>query len=143
MGSGINRALLNLANPVSAKAISHDWWAQLIAAAMGKVICDPTTTALYRVHGGNASIPKQVGVLPYLKLGLNASFLRRGLGRRIEQADALANALAGRMPPDKLKIIRRFAGLRSQGFLRRRWTLVSGNYLYHDLVRSIATFALM
>jgi hypothetical protein len=27
--------------------------------------------------------------------------------------------------------------------LQRRWTLVSGNYLYHDLVRSAATFALM
>ena len=143
MASGINRALLDLANPVSAKAISHDWWTQLIAAAMGKVICDPTTTALYRVHGGNASIPKPVGVLPYLKLGLDASFLRRGLGRRIEQADALAEALAGRMPPDKLKIIRRFTRLQSQGFLQRRWTLVSGNYLYHDLVRSVVTFVLM
>ena len=143
MASGINRALLDLANPVSAKAISHDWWTQLIAAAMGKVICDPTTTALYRVHGGNASIPKPVGVLPYLRLGLDASFLRRGLGRRIEQADALADALAGRMPPDKLKIIRRFTRLQSQGFLQRRWTLVSGNYLYHDLVRSVATFVLM
>jgi hypothetical protein len=143
MASGINRALVDLANPVSAKAISHDWWAQLIAAAMGKVICDPTTTALYRVHGGNASIPKQVGLLPYLKLGLDASFLRRGLGRRIEQANAVADALAGRMPPDKLKIIRRFTRLQSQGFLRRRWTLVSGNYLYHDLVRSVATFVLM
>jgi glycosyltransferase involved in cell wall biosynthesis len=143
MASGINRALLDLANPVSAKAISHDWWTQLIAAAMGKVICDPTTTALYRVHGGNASIPKPVGVLPYLRLGLDASFLRRGLGRRIEQADALADALAERMPPDKLKIIRRFTKLQSQGFLQRRWTLVSGNYLYHDLVRSVATFVLM
>jgi glycosyltransferase involved in cell wall biosynthesis len=143
MASGINRALLDLANPVSAKAISHDWWTQLIAAAMGKVICDPTTTALYRVHGRNASIPKPVGVLPYLRLGLDASFLRRGLGRRIEQADALADALAERMPPDKLKIIRRFTKLQSQGFLQRRWTLVSGNYLYHDLVRSVATFVLM
>jgi glycosyltransferase involved in cell wall biosynthesis len=143
MASGINRALLDLANPVSAKAISHDWWTQLIAAAMGKVICDPTVTALYRVHGGNASGPKPVGVRPYLKLGLDASFLRRGLGRRIEQANALADALAGRMPPDKLKIIRRFARLQSQGFVKRRWTLVSGNYLYHDLVRSAATFALM
>jgi hypothetical protein len=143
MASGINRALLDLANPVSAKAISHDWWTHVIAAAMGKVICDPTTTALYRVHGENSSIPKPVGVLPYLKLGLDASFLRRGLGRRTEQANALADALAGRMPPDKLKIIRRFARLQSQGFLQRRWTLVSGNYLYHDLVRSVATFVLM
>ena len=143
MASGINRALLDLANPVAEKAISHDWWTQLIAAAMGKVICDPTSTALYRVHGGNASIPKQVGVVPYLKLGLDASFLRRGLGRRIEQANALADALGGRMPPDQMKIIRRFTKLQSQGFVQRRWTLVTGNYLYHDLVRSVATFVLM
>ena len=143
MASGINRALLELANPVAEKAISHDWWAQLIAAAMGKVICDPTVTALYRVHGGNASVPKQVGLVPYLKLGLDASFLRRGLGRRIEQANALADALSGRMPPDKLKIIRKFTRLQSQGFVQRRLTLVGGNYLYHDLVRNVATFTLM
>jgi glycosyltransferase involved in cell wall biosynthesis len=143
MASGINRALLDLANPVSAKAISHDWWTQLIAAAMGKVICEPTVTALYRVHGGNASIPKEVGLVPYLKIGLDTNFLRRGLGRRIEQANALADAMTGKMPPDKLEIIRRFTRLQSQGFVQRRWTLVSGNYLYHDLVRSAATFALM
>jgi glycosyltransferase involved in cell wall biosynthesis len=143
MASGMNRALLDLSNPVAEKAISHDWWAQLIAAAMGKVICDPAVTALYRVHGGNASVPKKVGVIPYLKLGLDATFLRRGLGRRIEQANALADAFAGRMPPDKLKVIRRFSRLQSQGFVQRRWTLVSGNYLYHDLVRSVATFVLM
>jgi glycosyltransferase involved in cell wall biosynthesis len=143
MASGMNRALLDLANPVAEKAISHDWWAQLIAAAMGKVICDPTVTALYRVHSQNFSAPKPVGVIPYLKLGLGASFLRRGLGRRVEQANALADALGGKMPPDKLKIIRRFTRLQSQGFLRRRWTLVSGNYLYHDFVRSVATFVLM
>ena len=70
MASGINRALLDLANPVSAKAISHDWWTQLIAAAMGKVICDPTVTALYRVHGGNASGPKPVGVRSIFKTGI-------------------------------------------------------------------------
>ena len=143
MASGINRALLDLANPVSEKAISHDWWTQLIAAAMGKVICNPTVTALYRVHGGNSSIPKGVGLVSYLKLGLDASFLRRGLGRRVEQANALADALTGRMPPDKLKIIRKFSRLQSQGFVRRRLTLVGGNYLYHDLVRNVATFTLM
>ena len=143
MASGINRALLDLANPVADKAVSHDWWAQLIAAAMGKVICDPTVTALYRVHGENFSVPKEVGLVPYLKRGLDTTFVRRGLGRRIEQANALADAMTGKMPPDKLKIIRRFTRLQSQGFVRRRWTLVSGNYLYHDLVRSFATLALM
>jgi hypothetical protein len=100
-------------------------------------------TALYRVHGGNASAPKEVGVVPYLKLGLDRSFLRRGLRRRIDQAGALADAFAGRMPPDRLKIIRRFTRLQSEGFFQRRLTLVSGKYFYHDLVRNVATFALM
>jgi glycosyltransferase involved in cell wall biosynthesis len=143
MASGMYRALIDLSNPVAEKAISHDWWAQLIAAAMGRVICDPAVTALYRVHGGNASVPKKVGIIPYLKLGLDASFLRRGLGRRIEQASALSDAFAGRMPPDKLKIIQKFTRLQSESFLKRRLTLISGNYLYHDLVRNVATFLLM
>jgi hypothetical protein len=33
--------------------------------------------------------------------------------------------------------------LQSQGFVQRRLTLVGGNYLYHDLVRNVATFTLM
>ncbi len=104
----INRALLDLANPVAEKAISHEWWTQLIAAAMGKVICDPTVTALYRVHGGKFLPSQRSWRCFVLKLGLDAGFLRRGLGRRIEQSNALADALTGRMPPDKLKIIREF-----------------------------------
>lgn len=143
MASGINRALVDLSNPIPEKAVSHDWWAQLLAAAMGKVIYDLTTTALYRVHGENASVPKQVGIVPYVKLGLGANFLRHGLRRRITQAEALLEIHRARLPPDKLKIVEGFLTLQSGGPLRRRIKLVTGNYLYPDVVRNLATLALM
>ncbi len=143
MSSGINRALLDLSNPVPEGVLGHDWLAQILAAAMGKVIYDPAATALYRVHGGNSSVPKQVGIIPYMKLGFGTHFLRRGLRRRIDQAETLLEVYGARMPPDKLKIVQGFVALQSEGLLRRRITLLNGNYLYPDLVRNLATLALM
>jgi len=143
MASGMNRALVDLSNPVPEKVTGHDWWALLVAAAMGEVIYNPGTTALYRLHGENYSAPKQVGIIPYMKSKLGAGFVRHGLGRRIDQADALIEVFGPNVPPDKMDILRRFSNLRSEGFLRRRVTLMTQNYLYPDLVRNVATLALM
>ncbi|OLV18404.1 glycosyltransferase family 2 protein [Deinococcus marmoris] len=49
----VNRALLNLALPVPATAIMHDWWLALVACAFGKVIWEAESKILYRQHTKN------------------------------------------------------------------------------------------
>ncbi|MFC4452168.1 glycosyltransferase family 2 protein [Deinococcus sonorensis] len=49
----VNRALLDLALPVPADAVMHDWWLALVACATGKVIWMPSTTVRYRQHSSN------------------------------------------------------------------------------------------
>jgi glycosyltransferase involved in cell wall biosynthesis len=51
--SAINRSLLNMGNPISNKAIMHDWWFALIAASCGKVIFVEEQLNLYRQHNDN------------------------------------------------------------------------------------------
>lgn len=49
----MNRALLDLAMPIPAEAVMHDWWLAIVAAASGVVIGIPERTVRYRQHGGN------------------------------------------------------------------------------------------
>jgi glycosyltransferase involved in cell wall biosynthesis len=54
-----NRALLELARPLPAGILVHDWWLALIAASCGVLRTIPETTVLYRQHGNN-----QIGAGP-------------------------------------------------------------------------------
>lgn len=51
----LNRALIDLANPIPLKAPMHDAWIALVAAAFGQIIPIPEATVLYRQHGDNAT----------------------------------------------------------------------------------------
>jgi len=49
----VNRKLLELACPVPAQVLMHDWWVALLAAAAGKVGYVPERLVRYRQHDGN------------------------------------------------------------------------------------------
>jgi rhamnosyltransferase len=49
-----NRALLEIALPVSDKAVMHDWWLALSAAYFGRLAFVPDQLVKYRQHGANA-----------------------------------------------------------------------------------------
>jgi glycosyltransferase involved in cell wall biosynthesis len=52
-GMMINRALVNLALPISDDAVMHDWWLALIASVAGEVIFSDSLAVEYRQHKGN------------------------------------------------------------------------------------------
>ena len=49
----INRALLELACPVPANVLMHDWWLALLASSVGKIGFIPKSLVMYRQHAGN------------------------------------------------------------------------------------------
>ena len=49
----INEALARKASPVAEKAIMHDWWLALVAAAFGQVVFLNEPLVYYRQHGSN------------------------------------------------------------------------------------------
>ena len=49
-----NRSLLQLALPVPAAALVHDWWLALVASVFGEIHFHPSCLILYRQHGANS-----------------------------------------------------------------------------------------
>ncbi len=54
-----NEDLLTKALPVPKRAIMHDWWFAMTAAAFGELVFIPQALIQYRQHGGNAIGAKQ------------------------------------------------------------------------------------
>ena len=48
-----NSALRQMAMPIPAEAIMHDWWLAMVAAAKGELLELPQASILYRQHGSN------------------------------------------------------------------------------------------
>ena len=134
-----NRALLELALPVSGRAIMHDWWLALWAGHCGVLRAVPDRLVRYRQHGANAIGAKSYwhGLNP---LGNWAAGWRRGNAEflaTVDQAEAFRDALAGRLdnasePARALGMYvalpslsrwQRLQQLRRCGVWRQRWLL--------------------
>lgn len=51
--TAMNRALLQIATPVPAAALMHDWWLGLVASAVGQILTEEAQLVDYRQHAGN------------------------------------------------------------------------------------------
>jgi len=93
----INRALLDLALPVPASVLMHDWWLALCAGVGGKLVFLPDQAVLYRQHGMN-----EIGAKGFwIRLNpLRSDWKRiwqdgnRNFMRSLDQAHALKDRIA-------------------------------------------------
>ena len=143
----INRALVQLAaNVPVGRVTGHDWWALLVAASLGHVSYLDEATIDYRIHGRNASQPKEVTFSrlsqlagPYsMRLSGPIHEVRRRLAIRQRQAEPLLEQFANRLPDATRVIIERFVATRDQSFFARRFTLVGNGHTYPDVTRNLA-----
>jgi glycosyltransferase involved in cell wall biosynthesis len=85
-----NKALLDIAAPVSNNAVMHDWWFALCSAAFGEISFIPKTTVYYRQHSTNVlgakSFWKQI---LSLRRNWKNSFFQSDLSDSLDQAMAL------------------------------------------------------
>jgi len=126
----INRALAQKCLDVPDAAIMHDWWAALIAAALGEIIVIPRSLIQYRQHGDNAVGAGVAGT----KRGSN------GIRARVEKARSqfVSSVLQvaefqrcfGSVLPDSAKsAINQIAGLPSRTAFQRVTTLIRNDAL--------------
>lgn len=57
----VNRGLLQMALPIPAEALMHDWWLALVASCFGRIALVEQPGVLYRQHGGNVLGSKGLG----------------------------------------------------------------------------------
>lgn len=127
--TAINRPLLELAAPLPADVIMHDWWLALCAAACGRIEYLPHTLVRYRQHGAN-----QIGAEGFLTM-VNPLSDASGhrLGRSgyyvfgsIRHAALLCERVVSLDVPCSTEarwLLKRFAACAQEGRLRRLWTV--------------------
>jgi len=136
----VNRALLELALPIPASAIMHDWWLAIVAAALGKVSFIPEPLVRYRQHAGNAvgarrgGWPRAVGPV---------KDVRRSLARTYAQADTLVGVLGSRMSTETRAVAEAYARLSSLGPYSRRVQVLRHRFFKHGVVKSVGMFLMM
>jgi glycosyltransferase involved in cell wall biosynthesis len=145
----INRSLAEVALPIPAEALMHDWWLALIAAAVGKIVFIDHPTVLYRQHEANVVGADGFITIKNIKRIVNIEARERELAATVNQIIALKEHLEKRSYtetpiwlPDFLSEIKLSGikalkaankyGVRKQGFIRNTFfklMLLKGGYL--------------
>jgi rhamnosyltransferase len=134
-----NRALLEIALPVSRKAVMHDWWLVLCAAYFGRLAYTPEKLVKYRQHGDNLIGAKSFwhGLNPFTNW---VAGWRRGDDEfitTVKQATAFREAMSNRLESDSERCSalelyggllaatrwQRLRALRQFGLWRSHWLL--------------------
>ena len=89
----INRPLADAALPIPENAVFHDWWLALIAAAMGRIIFEPSPTVLYREHDSNVVGPKGFYTRKNISRVTKLKDLEQEIAFTIKQVQALKDHL--------------------------------------------------
>jgi hypothetical protein len=123
----LNRPLRELASPVPAAAVYHDWWFACVAAAFGRIVALHEPTILYRQHGANVvgALRRQRTPIGQIVSAARAALgrtahLRGEIARTARQAAALLERFEARLTEDDRRFLRAYARLPGRGLLRRK-----------------------
>ena len=133
----LNRPLRDLALPVPAQALMHDWWLALAAAAFGKIVALPESLVDYRQHRVNAIGAKAWNGVYIWQRFFQPQDIRRRLKATQEQAAAFGERFRGRLPEAEISRIEGYARLAQQGFWARRRFLLKNKILKKDWIRNL------
>jgi hypothetical protein len=145
----VNRALLQLALPLTGAAACADWWLALVAGAFGRIVRLPATTFLYRRHPANDSLDPFGSTIIGAIRRTFADFgePRRRAGRLVRQCAPQAAAFAARFH-DRLRArdLAAFgaaARLPSLGAFARRWTVIRHDLWFSSPLKDVGFLLLM
>ncbi len=134
----MNAALVRRAGELPPAAVMHDWWLALVAAAFGALVADPRPSVSYRVHGGNVSRPRRVGLLPGLgRLG-ELGDMRQKFTIRYDQAQAFLDAFGPDLDDSARGAVSSFLRARDLPPPVRQVALVRGGHTWPDALRNVS-----
>lgn len=134
-----NRALVNLAKPISEKAIQHDWWLALVASAFGCIKEIDQPSILYRQHSANA-----VGALKYnaftyfwrrMRTPLEADKAYRI--KNINQAKALLERYQSLLSSEQNEMLRDYCSLLNLKFFKSVSLILKHGFFKHGVSRNL------
>ena len=134
----INAALCRLVHPIPMKAVMHDNWIALTAAAFGKIAYLDKTTLLYRQHECNifgASCYSIPSLMKKIYDGRKKLMLRWNLN--VRQAQAFLECNKRRLDPKQVQMLELFSDIKHAGFLKKRYILYRYGIWKTGIMRNI------
>ena len=134
-----NAALRRKAGEVPPRALMHDAWVILVAAAFGHIGVVKEPLYSYRQHGGNAIGATTSGARHYLRRtseGIRA--FRARLAGNVAQAYAFAERFGEETPP----AAKALSKLHTASWLERRFVIVRHGLFKQGCIRNLALLAL-
>lgn len=139
--SVVNRALLELARPVDGRALLHDHWMALLAAASGVIAPYRGAPIKHRIHDANASRSNS----PIRKARDRSALARlanRNFNRYFGQLQSQAAAVKERLLERDLgngpcDVLDDFVNLRRKGLLARKYLMVKRRFFKHSRSQSL------
>lgn len=134
-----NRALVNRAKPIPEKAIQHDWWLALVAAAFGciKEIDEPSI--LYRQHSANSVGAVKYNAFTYfwrrMKTPLEADKAYRI--KNINQAKALLERYQPLLSTEKKEMLKDYCSLLHLNFFKAVFLTLKHGFYKHGVSRNL------
>lgn len=139
----INRSLRDLASPVPAGAIMHDWWLAIAAAAFGVISFIPEPLVGYRQHSHNVVGAKRYSLAHVLgRLG-SSSQVRASLTATFEQAEAFLTRFEDSLPAEQREIVQAFATIPLVGPLERRRRILDHGFWKSGAARNMGLLLLV
>jgi Glycosyltransferases involved in cell wall biogenesis len=127
----LNRELRDLAGPLPAEAVYHDWWLACVAGAFGRLVPVRESTVLYRQHDANVvGAPRSARPRWYHLPAVawtamhRTAHLRAEVARTARQARVFLDRFGPRLTDDNRRFLAAYAALPDQRFLRRKVGLV-------------------
>lgn len=133
----INSSLRDLALPLPAEAVMHDWWLALVAAAFGAIGQVAETTMQYRQHRNNDTGARQWSA-DYAGRQLTRLREQRAVMTRLQrQGAAFLERYRDRLSPAQREMLSVYSRLDSFNGMQRRWYLLRYRFFYTGLLRNL------
>jgi hypothetical protein len=129
--------------PIPSKAVVHDWWLALVAAAFGRLECLPEVTVLYRQHGSNRIGAKRRGMGYVIRQALSmigSGELAEGLRNAQQQAGVFLERFGSTLRGEPRSTVQAYANPGKCGFLGKRLRLLRYGFYKAGVIRSIGLF---
>jgi hypothetical protein len=133
----MNRALRDLALPIPAGVVMHDWWLALVAAAFGRIGRVDQPTALYRQHGANDTGARQGSLFSLLRVFSEIGRIRNDLQRIRSQAELFLERYRPMLQHDAAELVEAFARLGERGAIMRRVVIVRYGFYHTGFLRNV------
>ncbi len=145
----VNRALLDVALPMTGAAYSQDWWLMLVATAFGTAIKLDAQTVFYRRHSSNDSLEPYAatakGAIGRLLSAPSSAHnkVMRLLDQFAPQAAAFAARFQQSLSVSDLAALQAAASLPSLGLLARRWSVVRHDLWFGSPIKNVGLMLFM